>query len=112
MEDSILDTVKEILGINVEDTVFDGELMVAINTAFFTLFQIGVGQEKPYVITGNSETWNDFTDSIDELSMIKSYVGLKTRILFDPPTSSHLMTAINEQLKEYEWRLNVEADRG
>lgn len=111
MEDSILDTVKNILGVSTEDTVFDAELITAINTALFTLYQIGVGKDSPYTITSNSDTWNDFLDNIDDLSMVKSYVGLKTRILFDPPTSSSLMTAINEQLSEYEWRLNVEADK-
>ena len=111
MDDSILDSIKDIVGVGTEDDVFDGELIVVINTAFFTLYQLGVGGDKPFTITSNSECWNDFIDNIDELSMVKSYIGLKTRILFDPPTSSPLMDAIKNQIAEYEWRLNVECDK-
>lgn len=111
MENSILKSVKDNLGIDKEDTVFDGELLTAINTAFFTLCQIGVGPEPPFVVNGNDECWDDFLNNIDELAMIKSYVSLKTRLLFDPPTSSPLMDTIKNQIAEYEWRLNVETDR-
>lgn len=110
MENSILKSVKDNLGVDKEDTVFDGELLTAINTAFFTLYQIGVGPDRPFVVNGNDECWDDFLNNIDELAMVKSYISLKTRLLFDPPTSSSLVSTINEQLAEYEWRLNVESD--
>lgn len=111
MDDSILNSIKNIINVNVEDTVFDKEIIVAINTAFFTLYQIGVGYDSPFTINDSTAVWSDFIENIDELAMVKSYVGLKTRLLFDPPTSSPLMDAIKNQIAEYEWRLNVEADR-
>ena len=110
MDESILDTIKDLVGVSSEDNAFDGEIITAINTAFFTLNQIGVGEGSPFNITGNSEVWRDFIGDIDSLSMIKNYVGLRVRLLFDPPATQTLMTAIRDQITEYEWRLNVEAD--
>jgi len=108
--DSILDSVKKVIGPSVSYDVFDPDLIMHINTVFFTLYQLGV-TETPFVITGSDETWDDFHSEKD-LEAVKTYVGLKTRMYFDPPTNSALISAINEQTKELELRLNYEVDPG
>lgn len=106
--ESILDSVKKVIGPSVSYTVFDPDLVMHINTTFFTLYQLGVTEE-PFVITGNDETWDDFHSEKD-LEAVKTYVALKTRMYFDPSTNSALISAINEQIKELEVRLNYEVD--
>ena len=106
--ESILDSVKKLIGPSITYSAFDPDLVMHINTAFFSLYQLGVTNE-PFSITGNDETWEDFHSGSD-LEAVKTYIGLKTRMYFDPPTNAALISAINEQLKELEWRLNVEVD--
>ena len=107
--DSILDSIKKLLGITEEYKHFDPDIIMHINSAFFTLNQLGVGPEEPFKIEDNSDTWDDFVSGQD-VEAIKSYIGLKVRTLFDPPTNSSLLSAMNEQIKEFEWRLNVQVD--
>ena len=106
MDDSILDNLKRDLGVVVDDDVFDGEIIMAANTAFMTLHQLGVGPSDVFILTDNTQIWNDFTTDVDRLPMIKSYVFIRTRLLFDPPSNSQLASALEDQRKEYEWRLN------
>jgi hypothetical protein len=106
--ESILDSVKKLIGPSVTYSVFDPDLIMHINTAFFNLYQLGV-TDTPFVITDENDTWEDFHSDTD-LESVKTYVGLKTRMYFDPPTNSALISAINEQIKELEWRLNVAVD--
>lgn len=106
--ESILDSVKKVIGPSVSYTIFDPDLVMHINTVFFTLYQLGVTEE-PFVITGNDETWDDFRSEKD-LEAVKTYVALKTRMYFDPPTNSALISAFNEKIKELEIRLNYEVD--
>lgn len=106
--DSILDSVKKVIGPSTSYTIFDPDLIMHINTAFFTLYQLGVTEE-PFSITGSDETWEDFHVDAD-LEAVKSYITLKTKMYFDPPTNSALISAINEQIKELEWRINVAVD--
>lgn len=108
--ESILDSVKKVIGPSTSYTVFDPDLIMHINTAFFNLYQLGVTEE-PFVITGSDETWEDFHADTD-LEAVKTFVVLKTRMYFDPPTHTALISAINEQLKELEFRLNVAVDPG
>lgn len=111
--DSILLTVKKMLGIAEEYIAFDIDLIVNINSVFLTLNQLGVGPEKPYRIEGSEETWADFLkDQRKDLAGIETYVYLKTRLLFDPPTNSFLVDAMQKQCDELEWRLNVQVERG
>lgn len=107
--DSILDSIKKLLGITKEYKHFDPDIIMHINSAFFTLNQLGVGPDEPFKIEDNSDTWDDFVSGQD-VEAIKSYIGLKVRTLFDPPTNSSLLSAMNEQIKEFEWRLNVQVD--
>lgn len=109
-EESILDYVKKILGIQKDYTHFDPDIIYGINAAFGVLTQLGVGPEEGFMISDNTAKWNDFVSDTTRLSLIKEYVCLKTRLLFDPPTSSSLIDAINKSIAEYEWRLYVASD--
>ncbi len=107
--DSILNSVKVMLGISSDYTPFDTEIIIHINSVFTVIFQLGVGpQDKPFFISGAKETWSDFSEDISTVNLVKSYTYLKVRLLFDPPTSSGATEAINNQIKEFEWRLCVE----
>ena len=106
--DSILDSIKKLLGIQPEYTSFDEDIIVAINTSFATLNQLGVGPEGGYMIEDNTQTWNDYITTTN-LNMVKTYVHLKSRLLFDPPTGG-VLDAIKNQLAELEFRLYVEVD--
>ena len=108
--DSILTSVKKFLGVGESYTHFDPDITMHINSVFFTLYQLGIG-EKPFVITDASDKWEDFAPMSDEtLEAVKSYMFLQVRLLFDPPTNAALLNAMKEMVKEYEWRLNVEVD--
>lgn len=109
MEQSILTSTKKILGIADDYTVFDLDIITHINSAFSTLTQLGVGPPAGYMIEDKSDTWEDFFDSEAEMpyNSVKSYVFLKVRQLFDPPTTSYLISAVERQIEQLEWRLNV-----
>lgn len=106
--DSILLTIKKLIGLDETNNAFDPDILAAINTAFFALHQIGIGFPSAFRITGDAETWLDIPGIDENFEGIKTYVHLRVRKLFDPPTSSMVMTAIDEQLKEVEWRLYFE----
>jgi hypothetical protein len=110
MTDSILNDIKKLLGIDNTYTEFDTDIIIHINSVFMILNQLGVGPESGYRITGSLNTWSEFTDNEYEMESVKSYIYLKVRMMFDPPQSSALMQAMNEQIKELEWRLNVAND--
>lgn len=111
--DSILLTVKKMLGIAEEYTAFDIDLIVNINSVFLTLNQLGVGPEKPYRIEGSEESWEDFLkNDREKFPGVETYVYLKTRLLFDPPTNSFLVDAMQKQCDELEWRLNIQVEGG
>lgn len=110
MDESILESIKGYLGINPDDIVFDGEIIIAINSAFMTLSQLGVGSEDTFTIHDSTTTWSEFVEDVDQLPMIKSYIFIRARLMVDPPTSSQLMTALQDTAREYEWRLNAAVD--
>lgn len=110
MGDSILTTIKKLLGIAEEYSHFDVDIIIHINSALMTLRQIGVGPETGYTITGDGETWSDFLSEDTSLEAVKTYIYLKVRMMFDPPTISSVMEAMQRQANEYEWRLNVEVE--
>ena len=109
MEDSILESIKNLLGIEEECTTFDKELVVHINSELMVLNQLGVGITG-FSISDKSSTWNDFLGEINDLDAVRSYVYLRVRLVFDPPTSSALLTSMQNRANEYEWRLNVAVD--
>lgn len=110
MNESILDTIKKMLGIDSNYDVFDTDIIIQINSAFFLLMQLGVGPEDGFSITGSSETWDQFTD-LKKLEAVKNYIFIRTKLGFDPPTSSFVLNSYEKIQSELEWRLNVEADR-
>ena len=107
MEDSILKGVKKLLGLADDYTAFDFDVIIHVNSALGTLHQLGIGPTDGFMIEDDTATWTDFLDADPRLSAVKSYVYLKTRILFDPPTTGYLVDAVNQAIKEAEWRLNV-----
>lgn len=110
MIDSILNSVKKKLGILEDYTHFDEEIILDINTSFMTLNQLGIGPEEPFMITGATEIWDDFiADGANEA--VKSYIPLKVRLLFDPPQQSFMVSNIQEQIKELEFRMMVQAEK-
>jgi len=111
MIDSILDTIKKLLGLEPEYTDYDQDVIVAINTAIQSLTQLGVGKAGEFQIEDATATWDDFLgeDKV-KLSCVKNYIHIKTKMLFDPPTSSILAEAYNKQLSELEFRINITAE--
>jgi hypothetical protein len=107
MEKSILNSTKKILGIAEDYTVFDLDIITHINSAFSTLTQLGVGPANGFMIEDATPVWADFIESDLQYNSVKSYVFLKVRQLFDPPATSYLISAVERQIQELEWRLNV-----
>ena len=107
MMDSILTSVKKLLGVGEEYTHFDDDIIMHINSVIFILTQIGIGPVEGFAITSKDQTWNDFLQGRINIESVKSYVYLKVRLLFDPPSNSFLVEAIERQISEYEWRLNI-----
>ena len=106
MNDSILNTIKHMIGPDEGYDYFDTDLIVHINSVLFILNQLGVGPKKPFHITGDSETWSDFIDS-DNFEIVKSYIYAKVKLVFDPPQSGTVMQALKDIISEFEWRANV-----
>ena len=109
--DSILTSIKKLLGITAEYKQFDPDLIIHINSVFLILKQLGIGPEQGFSISGEYETWDQFLpEGSKNFEAVKSYMYIKVKLLFDPPTSSAVMEAMNRIASEYEWRLNVEAE--
>ena len=111
MTDSILDTIKKMLGVDSSYDAFDIDIITHINSVFMNLFQIGVGPITPFSIKDNKAKWSDFIgkDST-KYEAIKSYIYFKVRLAFDPPTSSFVLDSIKQQIAELEWRLNMQSE--
>lgn len=108
---SILNSIKKLLGIDASYDVFDVDIMMHINSTFFTLNQLGVGPASGFTIQSDAEKWSDYLGVNDNnLNAVKSYMYLKVRMLFDPPSTSFAIDAMKKQAEEYEWRLNVHVD--
>lgn len=110
IQDSILETVKNLIGVASECADFDTNIMVHINSAIMTLRQIGIGPKNGFSVRDSSSTWTDYIDDINLYESVKDYIYLKVKIVFDPPTSSYVLEAMKEQIKELEWRLQTEKE--
>ena len=110
MEESILETISKLLGVQVSEDYFETDILIHINTALERLCQLGVGPDKPYKITGTTETWTDFMPNMSNFEAVKTYIYLYVRLIFDPPTSGFVTTAIQEEINKLEWNLNVQAE--
>ena len=109
MNESILTSIKKMLGITEDYEHFDPDLIIHINSVFSILKQLGVGPANGYHITDDTNVWSEFLSDANDLEMVKSYMYLKVRLLFDPPTGG-VLDAINKSVAEFEWRLNVAVD--
>lgn len=108
--ESILTSIKKLLGIPEEYNHFDQDIIMHINSVFSVLTQLGVGPANGFTITDKDAAWNDFIKDDPRLEMIKSYMHQKVKLLFDPPLSSAVIESTNRILSELEWRINVAAE--
>lgn len=108
--ESILTSIKKLLGISEDYTQFDSDLIMHINTVFLNLTQLGVGPEEGFSIQNENDAWSDFIDNNAQLQAVKSYMYLKVKLLFDPPLSSSVIESMNRMIAELEFRLNVAVD--
>lgn len=108
--ESILTSIKKLLGISEEYTHFDDDLIMHINSVFLVLTQLGVGPEQGFVIEDDTSYWTDFIEDSIQLQAVKSYMYLKVKLLFDPPLSSAVIESTNHTIAEYEWRLRLAAE--
>lgn len=110
MEDSILLSTKKYLGIADEDDGFDMDILMSINSVFGILTQLGVGPKEGYAISDDTATWSDYLQDNALLEMVKTYMYLKVRMIFDAPTSGSVNSAHEALIAELEWRINVMVD--
>lgn len=109
--DSILTSVKKLLGITEEYTQFDQDIIIHINAVFLTLFELGIGPQTGFSITDDSAKWTDYiSDNPLLLNAVKTYMYLKVKMLFDPSLTSSVTELMKEQARELEWRMNVMVD--
>lgn len=110
MATSVLVSIKKMLGIEADDSSFDTDLIIHINSALMTANQLGVGPTDTFSIVTDAETWEDFLGEVTTLEAIKSYIYLKVRLVFDPPSNSFLVEALRKSAEEMEWRLAAISD--
>ena len=108
--DSILTSIKQLLGIAQDDDSFNNELVIHINSAISVLTQLGVGPVEGFRITGPDEEWSALIGARLDIENVKSVVYYRVRLAFDPPQNSNITGAINDQIKEFEWRMNVQRE--
>lgn len=107
MEESILNSTKKMLGIVSDYEVFDLDIIIHINSAFSTLSQLGVGPEEGFMIEDDEAEWSDFVDAGITQNWVKTYLFLRVRLMFDPPSTSYVIAALERQITEQESRLSI-----
>ena len=110
MQDSILMTIRKLVCGNPYADHFDTDLLVHINACFSILNQLGVGPENGFVVTDETQSWSSYSDNDRVLNMVKTYVTLKVKKIFDPPLTSSVLEAMDKEISQLEWRLNVAVD--
>lgn len=108
--ESILQSVKKVIGISGEYDVFDVDILMHINSFFGSLNQMGIGPEEPFVVSTGEEVWSDFIQDKKTIEMVRSYISLRARLVFDPPSNSITSEALRETIKELEWRMHFDAE--
>ena len=108
--DNILSSIKKLLGIPTEETAFDSDIIMHINSVFMILNQLGIGPTDGFTISDDYALWSDFIPDGQNLELVKSYMYMKVRLMFDPPSSSAVLSAMEKSISEFEWRLNVQAE--
>lgn len=112
MNESILSSIKSLLGIEDDYTVFDRDLILQINTAISVLYQLGLATAKDYRVIDYQNNWSELMGDYNNVELLKTIIYLRTKKVFDPPQSQTVMSAIDSQIHELEWRLNIEVDNG
>lgn len=108
--ESILASIKKLLGVAEDYTQYDPDIIMHINSVLMTVTQLGVGPENGFHITDQSEVWTDLVEEVGTIEAVKSFIYLKVRLLFDPPSSGTLVESINRQASELEWRIRERAE--
>jgi hypothetical protein len=112
IEESILNSIKKLLGIPKDYTNFDTDIIIHINTVFMTLNQLGVGPVNGFKIKDSNNLWSEYVNEDDDLEAIKSYIYLKVKMIFDPSLNSTVLEAHKQLISELEWRLNINTNQG
>lgn len=107
---SILNSIKKMLGIHEDDTNFDQDIIININSVLMFINQLGIGPETGFTISDHSTIWSDLIGDRNDIEAVKTYVYLKVRLLFDPPQSSFVLDSIERQIAQIEWRLNIQVE--
>ena len=110
MEESILASIKKFIGIPSNYEIFDQDLILLINSEFSTLYQLGVGSDSAFKIESYDSVWSDFSGDKDYIESVKELIGIRVKIVFDPPGSSFVLEALKSKADELTWRLNVADD--
>lgn len=110
MQDSILMTIRKLVCGDPYADHFDTDLLVHINACFSILNQLGVGPESGFVVTDETQSWSSYVADNRTLNMVKTYVTLKVKKIFDPPLTSSVLEAMDKEISQLEWRLNVAVD--
>lgn len=107
MAQEILTSIKKVLGIDASNSAFDLDLVMHINSVFSDLAQLGIGPDQGFEIVDDTATWDAFIQSDILLNSVKTYMYLRLRLIFDPPTTSYAIDSMDKQIQKMEWRLNV-----
>lgn len=110
MDRSILNSIKKLLGLANDNTDFDEDIIIHINSVFMILNQLGIGPEEGFSISDDKSTWSDYISDKDDLEAVKTYIYLKVKLVFDPPINGSTMEALKQSILELEWRLNVKVE--
>ena len=111
MADSIFNSVKKVVGLLGDDGSFDEDILLHINSVVSTLRQLGLSIPADFYVRDDVQTWQDLLGEFRGLDLVKSYMTMKVRLMFDPPSSSFGLKSMEEMAKEYEWRINVLTDQ-
>lgn len=108
--DSILDSTKQYLGLDTDNTAFDLDVMMSINSAFGSLHQLGITTVDSFEVADSTTLWSTYISNLPLLGLAKSFVYLTSRLIFDPPATSFALDAVQKQIEQYGWRINVAAE--
>ena len=109
--ESILGTIKKMLGIDDDDISFDVDIITLINPIIYALAQMGIGPSTGFIVVDKNNTWTEYIGSIPlNLEGVKTYIYLKTKLIFDPPTNTTTREALNRNTQELEWRMMLEVE--
>ena len=110
--DSILTSIEKLMGLTEEYDAFDQDILILINSVLFELDQIGVKAKDGFSLNDKTVVWSDYSDDDRLLNALKPYIYMKTKLTFDPPTSSGALDSMNRIIDRFEWRINLYADTG